>query len=186
MPELRKPDAVRPETPETRDAPGGQEGHRIPDTAANRISEIGAFPCVLRGAFTVYQRTVERHAPGARLFVVGRDLNSAQAGAKFSHVGAKGSAEDTRLSRRLSGVDVLVHGGTPDGVLREVANAMLLSRSRMPIQRLREVHQRLAAAVSALKKKAHAESIYTARLFNEVLVTARTIADEVVSTGQCC
>jgi hypothetical protein len=51
---------------------------------------------------------LERHAPGARLFVVGRDLNSAQAGAKFSHAGAKGSAEDTRLSRRAA-----IAAGTP-------------------------------------------------------------------------
>jgi len=82
----------------------------------------------------------------------------------------------------LSGVDVLVHGGTPDGVLREVANAMLLSRSRVPIQQLREVHQSLASSVSALKKKAHAQSIYTARLFNEVLVAARTIAGAAVGS----
>jgi len=38
---------------------------------------------------------LERHAPGARLFVVRRDMNLAQAGARASHVGAKGSAEDT-------------------------------------------------------------------------------------------
>ena len=38
---------------------------------------------------------LERHDPGARLFVVRRDPNLAQAGAKVSHVGANGSAEDT-------------------------------------------------------------------------------------------
>ncbi len=38
---------------------------------------------------------LERQVAGARLFVVGKDLNAAQAGAKVSHVGAKGSTENT-------------------------------------------------------------------------------------------
>lgn len=41
------------------------------------------------------ERTLERHASGARLFVVRRDLSLAQAEAKVSHAEAKGSAEDT-------------------------------------------------------------------------------------------
>jgi len=41
------------------------------------------------------RRTLERYGPGARLFLVRTDLNRAQAGAKVSDVGAKGSEQDT-------------------------------------------------------------------------------------------
>jgi hypothetical protein len=44
---------------------------------------------------------LDRHAPGARLFVVRGDLNLAQAGAAVSHFGEKGFVEDAERTTTL-------------------------------------------------------------------------------------
>lgn len=46
------------------------------------------------------ERTALEREVAARLFLVGRDLNSAQTGAKGGHVGAKGSVEESDPHKR--------------------------------------------------------------------------------------
>ncbi len=83
-----------------------------------------------------------------------------------------------RLKKSLSdldGTDPYVHGGTPDGVLRQLSNALTRSRHRPTLVELRNIYHDLKKA-AAITKKGGAD-LFAARSFADLVIAAKASAD---------
>lgn len=85
-------------------------------------------------------------------------------------------AKAHRLGKSLSdlgGTDEYVHGGTPRGVLRALANALVRQRQRPSVDDLEVIYEALRLAAEEIKRRLRADSLFEARAFRELVVTAR-------------
>ena len=82
-------------------------------------------------------------------------------------------ADYRRLQKSLSdlgGTDVYAHGGTPDGVLREVSNALVNAKHRPTMEQMRQIWNEVKQNLPDILNKAGAQTLYSARAFSEVLI----------------
>lgn len=78
-----------------------------------------------------------------------------------------------RLQRSLSdlnGTDPYIHGGDPDGVLRELSNALARTAAPPSLEQLREIHRVVRRTARALR--ADYGTLYGARPFQDLVVAA--------------
>ncbi len=78
-----------------------------------------------------------------------------------------------RLQKSLSdlgGTDVYTHGGTPDGVLREVSNALINAKLRPTMEQIRQIWNEVKASLPELLEKAGAKTPYSARAFSDIVM----------------
>ncbi|MGH9543212.1 MAG: hypothetical protein ACRD2H_15190 [Terriglobales bacterium] len=86
-------------------------------------------------------------------------------------------AKDHRLQKSLSdlsGVDVHVHGGTIEGVMRELCNAFIAS-GRPSVPAMLAAYRRLRRQLPALTAQAAAPNVYGARIFADLCYAAGTL-----------
>ena len=77
----------------------------------------------------------------------------------------------------LGGTDVYIHAGRPGGVFRELCNA-LARRERQPtVQQMAGICRGLNDVLPEIKKRAGAKSAFGARVFADLILTARALAD---------
>ena len=76
----------------------------------------------------------------------------------------------------LAGTDVYIHGGTPEGVFREVGNALVRKKNPPAVQDLHYVYDGLQSALPGIKERAGAQSIFEARVFQQLLLAASKLA----------
>jgi hypothetical protein len=86
-------------------------------------------------------------------------------------------ARQHRLTKSLSdlnGTDPYVHNGKVRGVLRALANAFS-EQSQPEFKRLQSVYRQVARLAQPLRRQYG--SLFEARSFNELTISAKTIAD---------
>ncbi|HEV2416475.1 MAG TPA: hypothetical protein VGX94_01590 [Terriglobia bacterium] len=90
-------------------------------------------------------------------------------------------AKERRLLKSLSdlaGTDVYIHDGQPRGLFRQLSNALVRSEYPPTVEQMVIVRRGLQAALPSIRKRAGARSAFEARVFAELVVTARTLSFE--------
>lgn len=80
-----------------------------------------------------------------------------------------------RLSKSLSdlnGTDRYIHNGEPEGVLRELTNALVRERDSPSLVELKAIYNEVRRAASRLKRTLGGASLFEARAFRELVVLA--------------
>lgn len=80
-----------------------------------------------------------------------------------------------RLSKSLSdldGTDPYIHGATPEGVLRALANALVRTRNPPSFGQLEQLYRELKTAAAKLRRDLEGGSLFEARPFRELVVLA--------------
>jgi hypothetical protein len=92
-------------------------------------------------------------------------------------------SEPRRLLKSLSdlaGTDAYVHDGSPEGIFREIGNALVRTARQPTVQDLRIVHGDLRAIVPEIIDRTAAKSLFEARAFQQLVVEASVLADKMV------
>ena len=80
-----------------------------------------------------------------------------------------------RLQKSLSdlgGTDVYAHEGTPEGVLREISNALINAELHPTMKQMRKVWEELKQTLPEILEKAGAQTPYSARTFSDIVMLA--------------
>jgi hypothetical protein len=88
-------------------------------------------------------------------------------------------ARPHRLTKSLSdlnGTDPHIHGGRPEGVLHALTNALVRQRHRPSARQVGDVYDDLCRAAAAIRRDLHAENLFEARAFEELVVVGRISA----------
>ncbi len=80
----------------------------------------------------------------------------------------------------LAGTDAYVHDGSPEGIFREIGNALVRTARQPTVQDLRIVHGDLRAIVPEIIDRTAAKSLFEARAFQQLVVEASVLADKMV------
>lgn len=86
-----------------------------------------------------------------------------------------------RINKSLSdldGTDAYIHGGTIQGVFREIGNAFVGSSRQPTVIEMMQIYRVLRAQFANILKRAGAKDPFNARVFKELCVLARTAAAE--------
>jgi hypothetical protein len=90
-------------------------------------------------------------------------------------------ARPYRLQRTLSdvnGFDPYIHGGTPRGVLRELANAFITPGRETNVHDLESVYRRLVRLGKLLKRRDRVKLPFAARQFRDLVLAGQHLARE--------
>lgn len=88
-----------------------------------------------------------------------------------------------RLSKSLSdlnGVDPHIHHGRPRGLFRALANALVRTRHQPTVRELEKIYRTLKKAVPAIKRDLRTDSLFEARVFQDLVLTAIESAHDVI------
>jgi hypothetical protein len=88
-----------------------------------------------------------------------------------------------RLSTSLSdlnGTDPFIHGGTIEGVFRELANMFGRPSKQPTMQQMRLIYRKLRGNVPAVLRQAGSRTLYSARVFRALCLVASDAAEELV------
>jgi hypothetical protein len=80
----------------------------------------------------------------------------------------------------LDGTDVYIHGGTVQGVFRELCNAFVRSRRQPSVVEMMQIYRILRTNLKGILRKAGAKDPFNARVFINLCVLASAAADELV------
>jgi hypothetical protein len=89
-----------------------------------------------------------------------------------------------RLQKSLSdlnGTDVYVHGGSPNGLFRELLSAFVRQRSQPTVQQMNMIYESLKSTLPTILRETGARSSFEASVFKRLSVYASALADEVVT-----
>ena len=89
-----------------------------------------------------------------------------------------------RVSKSLSdldGTDPYIHQGTVEGVMRELCNAFVRRSFRPKVPDMMRSYRRISTQTNALAENAASESIFAARVFEDLCVAAKYAADELAA-----
>ena len=93
-------------------------------------------------------------------------------------------ARPHRLTKSLSdlnGTDPHLHGDSPWGVLRALANALVRQGYRPSAQQLNDVYEDVCRAAQEIRRDLHADNLFDARAFDELVVVGRISAHRRIS-----
>ena len=76
----------------------------------------------------------------------------------------------------ISGTDVYIHNGNARGVFTQLCNAFVRLKSQPTAQDMQEIYRRLTNLLPTLQEQAGASSPFEARVFKELVVAARALA----------
>jgi hypothetical protein len=82
-----------------------------------------------------------------------------------------------RLAKSLSdlnGTDEYIHGGTMNGVFRELCSAFVRPGRQPSVQQIRKVHLEVESRLPEILRRAGTKSIFTARVFKDICLVAVT------------
>lgn len=77
----------------------------------------------------------------------------------------------------LGGSDVYAHGGTAQGVLREVSNALVKANRRPTVSQMLEYLQEVQTAFHPIVNNAKATTPYSARVFSDLVVLTKRLVN---------
>ncbi len=99
------------------------------------------------------------------------------------HVWFVMEAKDYRLEKSLSdlkGTDPYIHGGTIEGVFREIGNAFVRQGMQPSVPQMRSIYRHVKDGVPAILRRCGAGSVFQARAFKEISIAASTAAGGIV------
>lgn len=80
----------------------------------------------------------------------------------------------------LNGIDSFIHGGTVEGVFRELSNMFRLPRKQPTVQQMRLIYRKLGKNMPKVLGEAGSTTPYSARVFRELCVIASEAAEELL------
>jgi hypothetical protein len=83
-----------------------------------------------------------------------------------------------RLQKSLSdlgGTDVYAHGGTAEGVLREISNALIAAKRRQTVEQMLGFLDQVRSGLGDIMQNTRAETPYSARVFSDIVVFTNEI-----------
>ena len=89
-----------------------------------------------------------------------------------------------RINKSLSdldGTDAYIHGGTVNGVFREICNAFVGSSRQPSVTEMMQIYRVLRGHFKTILRRAGARDAFNARVFKELVVSARTAASELIA-----
>lgn len=100
---------------------------------------------------------------------------------KRTHIWFVFEARTYRLSKSLSdlnGTDPYIHGGSVDGVFRELCSAFVRPERQPTAGQMRKILADVEGSLPEVLRRAGAGSIYNARAFQDICVVASASADK--------
>jgi hypothetical protein len=79
----------------------------------------------------------------------------------------------------LNGTDFNIHDGTPEGVMRELANIFVRRVGRATVPQMMRSYRALIRMLPTLKSNSGSKDVFTARMFIELIAAASAIRDEI-------
>lgn len=128
---------------------------------------------------------LDRTPPMTPRFNMPFELGLAVASAKFnrnSHTWFVFETRHRRVQKSLSdldGTDANVHGGTVEGVMRELCNAFVRRRFRPTVPGMMKAYRLISKQADLLTQNSGGDSIFAARAFEDLCFAAKIAADEV-------
>jgi hypothetical protein len=128
---------------------------------------------------------LDRTAPMTPRFNMPFELGLAVASAKFqrnSHAWFVFETRHRRVQKSLSdldGTDANIHGGTVEGVMRELCNAFVRRRFRPTVSGMMKAYRLISKQADLLTQNSGGDSIFAARAFEDLCFAAKVAADEV-------
>jgi len=92
-------------------------------------------------------------------------------------------AKKWRLQKSLSdlgGTDPYIHDGTPEGIFRQLCNALTRHVKPPSLDEMEAIRQSLLEAVPVIRRTTGAKSLFEARVFWDVVVIARKASVELI------
>lgn len=89
-----------------------------------------------------------------------------------------------RLQKSLSdlaGSDVYEHGGTAEGVLTQIANALINAKRHPTFKQMLGVLEAMRSQLQKIMRDANAQSPFTARVFSDLVVSTNEIVKRQLS-----
>ena len=80
----------------------------------------------------------------------------------------------------LGGTDVYIHDGTPQGLFRELCNALVRTGRQTSVQKMESIYIVLQQALPSILHRAGAGSPFAARVFADLIVLARLVSDDLL------
>jgi hypothetical protein len=99
------------------------------------------------------------------------------------HVWFVMDAKDYRLEKSLSdlkGTDPYIHGGSIEGVFREIGNAFVRQGRQPTVPQMRSIYRHVKDGVPAILRRCGAASVFPARAFREISIAASAAARGIV------
>ena len=128
---------------------------------------------------------LDRTPPATPRFNMPFELGLAVASAKLkrgSHTWFVFETRHRRVQKSLSdldGTDPNIHGGTVEGVMRELCNAFVRRRFRPTVPGMMKAYRLISKHADLLTQNSGGDSIFAARAFEDLCVAAKFAADEV-------
>jgi hypothetical protein len=89
-----------------------------------------------------------------------------------------------RLAKSLSdlnGTDPYIHGGTVDGVFREMGNALVRKGRQPSVLQMWSIYREVRAKIPAIRKRCGTPTVFQAGVFEEISFAANVAAGGIVS-----
>ena len=99
------------------------------------------------------------------------------------HVWFVMEAVDRRLAKSLSdlnGTDPYIHGGTIDGVFREMGNALVRKGRQPSVPEMWSIYREVRGKIPSILERCGASSVFQARVFQEISFAANVAAGGIV------
>jgi hypothetical protein len=77
----------------------------------------------------------------------------------------------------LNGTDCNIHGGTEEGVMRELCNAFVRRNRRTTVPGMLRIYREVKKRVPALMRTSGAASVFEPRIFDDLLIAAAQARD---------
>jgi hypothetical protein len=90
-----------------------------------------------------------------------------------------------RIHKSLSdmdGTDVYIHGGTVEGIMREVGNAFVSAMRQPTVPEMMRLYKKLHRIVPQVQRNAGSTTVFTARCFAEISLAAAMLAKRYLIT----
>jgi len=154
---------------------------------ARRLDRI--FQLIQRCEYSIHDLSrvqIDRIAPRTPRFNMPFELGLAVAWAKTggrNHVWFAMESVAYRLAKSLSdlnGTDPYVHGGTIEGVFREMGNAFVRPGLQPSVRQMWAIYREMKRKLPSILSHSGAHSAFEARVFREISVTASAAASAIV------
>lgn len=125
---------------------------------------------------------IDRHPPATPRFNMPCELGMTITWEKMNparHTWFVFEAHNRRLQKSLSdlnGTDPNIHGGTIEGVMRELGNAFVRRDPQPSVPDMLKTYQLLSKRVGDVLRVAGAQSVFEARVFKDLSFLARAVA----------
>ena len=130
---------------------------------------------------------MDRTYPPTPRFNMPMELGMAVAWAKLNpreHIWFVFESQERRAQKSISdlnGTDCNIHGGTEEGVMRELCNAFVRRRHAVTVPEMLSIHRELKKQIPDLMQRSGATSVFEARIFDDLLFAATELRDAMLT-----